>query len=120
MLLEIAKYLEDVRQACVEISAYIEGVNFDEYLADGMRLAAVERKLEIIGEALSQARKIDASIDQSIRDLRQIIAFRNIPVHSYASINHKTVWGVLESDMPFLRQQVESLLASFKPNEPSS
>jgi uncharacterized protein with HEPN domain len=112
---ELPKYLYDVRQACAALEEFIQGKTFDQYLKDHMLQAAVERKLTIIGEALLKAVKIDPTLDQSVKDLSQIIAFRNVLVHGYASINHKTVWGVLENDLNLLKQQVENLLAKYGP-----
>jgi uncharacterized protein with HEPN domain len=112
MLPEINKYLQDILEACAELEAFTQNVSLEEYTADGMRRAAVERKLEIVGEALSQARKVDPTIEQAISEYRRIIAFRNILVHGYAAIDHTTVWGILRKDLPVLKRKVELLLAS--------
>ena len=58
-----------------------------------------------------QAEKLDASAVQPITSLRQIIGFRNVLVHGYAAVRHPTVWGVIENDISFLKQQVLGLLA---------
>ena len=90
---EIAKFLYDARQACANLQSFVQGKSFSDYLADLLLRSAVERQLMIVGEALMQAGKIEPSLNQSIRDLRQIVGFRNVLVHGYASLNHKTVWG---------------------------
>ncbi len=53
MRLEAKKYLYDIRQAAAEIGAFTRGKTFADYSSDAMLRAAVERKLEIIGEALT-------------------------------------------------------------------
>ena len=57
--------------------------------------AAVERKFEVIGEALNQLAKLDPSLAAQIADLPQIVAFRNQLIHGYAMVNHCTVWNVV-------------------------
>ena len=74
---ELPKYLYDVRQACAALEEFIQGKTFDQYLKDHMLQAAVERKLTIIGEALLKAVKIDPTLDQSVKDLSQIIVTLN-------------------------------------------
>ena len=109
---EAAKYLEDVRQACVLLQDFTRAKSFADYLADPMLRAAVEREFIIIGEALFQAGRKDAGLSSHIPVLAQIIGFRNILVHGYAAIQHQTVWGVVENDLAPLKQQVEDLLGN--------
>jgi uncharacterized protein with HEPN domain len=78
-----------------------------------MLRAAVERQFEIIGEALGGLRRIDPSVADAIPDLARIIAFRNILIHGYASIDDRLVWGVVEADLPVLRRSLETQLAAF-------
>lgn len=58
-----------------------------------------------------QAEKRDAAALKPIGNLRQIIGFRNVLVHGYSAIQDATVWGVVENDLPVLKQQVPALLA---------
>jgi len=112
---EAAKYLEDVRQACRLLQDFTVGKSFADYLADPLLRAGVEREFILIGEALFQASRKDATIGQSIAMLPQIIGFRNILVHGYATIQHQTVWGVVQNDLTPLKQEVEKLLAQAGP-----
>jgi uncharacterized protein with HEPN domain len=72
----------------------------------------VERQFIIIGEALMQASKLESTLDQFIPALPQIVAFRNVLVHGYGVVQHRTVWGIVENEVARLRQQVRSLLSS--------
>jgi uncharacterized protein with HEPN domain len=59
MRLESKKYLYDIARAAVLATEFISGRSFDNYAADAMLRSAVERQLEIVGEALAQLARID-------------------------------------------------------------
>ena len=77
--------------------------------------AAIERKFEVIGEALSQLSKLDPDLAKRIPDCAQIIAFRNILIHGYAAIQQQRVWRIVEISLPELRQSVARLLDELGP-----
>src|SRR3982750_2257353 len=101
---EVAKHLHDVLTACRLLEEFTRGKTFADYQADSLLRAGVERESISIGEALTQAAKIDAVALRPITALRQIIGFRNVLVHGYAAIHHATVWGVVENDLARLTQ----------------
>ncbi|MHC4574452.1 MAG: HepT-like ribonuclease domain-containing protein [Planctomycetota bacterium] len=109
---ETRKFLYDVCQACEALVKFTEGKNLDDYKADLLLRSGVERQLMIIGEALSQAGKIDPSLSESIGDIRQIINLRNVIVHGYAMVENETIWGILQEHVPKLREEVKTLLAT--------
>ena len=53
--------------------------------------AAVERKFEIMGEALNQLSKIDPALARRVPDFRDIISFRNLLIHGYAVVDQDEV-----------------------------
>lgn len=75
-----------------------------------MLRSAVERQLEIVGEALAQLARIDLAVASKIGEYQRIIAFRNILIHGYAEIDHRIVWNVLELKLPVVLQQARILL----------
>lgn len=107
---EVLKYLWDVAEACQLIVGFAKDKTFGDYVSDVMLRSAVERQFEIIGEALSQALRLDHALAQRITDARKIIAFRNRLIHGYATVAHDIVWQVVETDVPVLRQEVDALL----------
>jgi uncharacterized protein with HEPN domain len=86
-------YLEDIVEACEAISAYLEGVAYEDLLRDSMRLDAVVRNLEIIGEA---AGRIPDHIRDDILGVPwpQLIAMRNTLIHGYFGVDPEIVWSV--------------------------
>lgn len=103
--------LADARGAAEAIASYTEGKTFDDYAADEMLQAAVERRFTIIGEALSQAAKLDPALADRLPDLARIVAFRNILVHGYALVDHDQVWSAIQTRLPDLRTALDALLA---------
>ncbi len=109
---EAAKLLWDAHGAAERISRFTVNRSFDDYLADEMLRAAVERQFEIIGEAFAALRRIDAARAAGIPNLPRIVAFRNVLIHAYATVDPKLVWGVIESHLPELRAALAQLLGN--------
>jgi uncharacterized protein with HEPN domain len=105
-----AKLLWDARDAAERIARFTADRSFDDYLSDEMLRAAVERQFEIIGEALGNLRRIDATLAGAIPNVGRIIAFRNVLIHSYATIDDGLVWGVVEGELPQLIQILARML----------
>jgi len=91
MRLESKKYLYDVRIAAALIRQFASGKSLTDFEADAMLRSAVERQLEIIGEALSQLAQSDLTTAAKISEYRRIIAFRNILIHGYANVDYRLV-----------------------------
>lgn len=115
MRLEQAKYLFDIQQAARRLAQFTAGRDLQGYLDDAMLRAAVERQFEIIGEALAQWARRDATLAERITDCRRIIAFRNILIHGYAEVDDRLVWDIVQTRLVQLQAQVDDLLASFRP-----
>jgi uncharacterized protein with HEPN domain len=96
--------------AIEQIVRFTTGRSFNDYLADAMLRGAVERQLIIIGEAIAGLRRLDPAAAAVIPDLVGIVAFRNILVHSYAAIDNRLVWGVIERDLEPLRAAIRKLM----------
>jgi uncharacterized protein with HEPN domain len=110
MRIESKKYLYDIARAAKLALGFIAGKSFSDYSADVMLRSAVERQLEIVGEALAQLAKADLTVASQIGEYQRIIAFRNILIHGYAEIDHRIVWNVLELKLPVVLHQASSLL----------
>jgi len=110
MGLESKKYLFDIVQAAALATEFIRGKNFAGYTADAMLRSAVERQLEIVGEALAQLARLDPATASQISEYQRIIAFRNILIHGYAEVDHRIVWDVLQNKLPIARREAAALL----------
>lgn len=109
--------LADIDRAGADIARFTQGMDSDAYASDTLTQAAVERKFEIIGEALNRLRKARPELADRIPRLRRIIDFRNLLIHGYANVMPERVWDYAENHLPQLRQTVEALLAGLEPPE---
>ena len=107
---ESKKYLHDILRACEALGKFVAGKRFADYDSDLLLRSAVERQLMIVGEAMSQATRIDTEVAEQIENAREIINLRNVIVHGYTIIENETIWGILQADVPKLRDQVARLL----------
>ena len=90
-------WLWDVQEAAAAIAEFTAGMDAAAYREHHLVRAAVERKFEIIGEALNQLSKHAPDLAERITDRRQIIGFRNLLIHGYAEVDHRMVWGVVRA-----------------------
>jgi uncharacterized protein with HEPN domain len=112
---EAAAFLWDAQRAAHRIIRFVTGRSFEDYVADDMLYSAVERQFEIIGEAFVGLRRLDPTLAGQLPDVAQIIAFRNVLVHAYATINHRIVWDVIKDDLPRLQSKLTELLEAAPP-----
>ena len=111
MQLEARKYLYDIQQAAAQIAEFTSSKEFTDYAIDSMLRAAVERKFEIIGEALAQLSKLDETLASRISGYRRIIAFRNILIHGYVDVDDALVWDVVQTKLPELQKETKAILS---------
>src|SRR3954452_19108525 len=108
---EASKLLTDMVATAVEVQRIAAGRTFAEYVASLEFRWSVERGFEIIGEALTQLRKLEPTIAERITDWKAIIGFRNVLIHGYATVKHDITWDVVQNELPSLRRELEQLLA---------
>ena len=107
---ETRQRLLDVLLSCQTISQYTAGLDFAAYERDAMVRDAVERRLGIIGEALSRAAGLEPALLDRIPELRHIVGLRNCVIHGYDAVDDEIVWDVLQNKLPHLHTRVAELL----------
>jgi uncharacterized protein with HEPN domain len=108
----ILKWLFDVKMAVDEIDSYFvnEQKDFFKYRKNVMLKRAIERNLEIIGEAINRIITRDATFDNKITNAKAIIGLRNQVIHAYDSISDETIWSILINHLPKQKIEVENLI----------
>jgi uncharacterized protein with HEPN domain len=106
---EEKKLLFDIQASLKAIESYMQGVsNYAEYQSNPMLQDAVERNLEIIGEAVNRLMRINPSMQ--ISNARRMVDTRNFIIHSYDIIDNTRVWTIIINHLPILKAEVENLL----------
>ena len=105
------KSLEDIRHAAALIAKFVNGRSFDDYRADEMLHAAIERELMIVGEAMRRLAKAAPELTDQFPERRQIIAFRNILVHGYDIVDDAVVWDIIQNHLPLLVKRIDEASA---------
>jgi uncharacterized protein with HEPN domain len=103
-------YLEDILIHSAECKSYANGKTYLAYSNDSRLRRAIERTLQIAGEAVTQAVKLDTAILLSISKGQQIMGLRNRLVHAYDDISDPIIWAVVQDHLNILEEEVRNLL----------
>jgi uncharacterized protein with HEPN domain len=104
------KYLYDIVNSCEFVLEMTNGKTVEDYKRERIFRSALERELQIIGEAMLQLDAISPEIAERIAQHRSIIGFRHVIVHGYDSLDPNTVWNVVETKISILLEQARNLL----------
>ena len=104
-----ASLLWDMLDAARKVRQFVAGKTFHDYSRDEVLQAAVERKLEIIGEA---ARSVSQPFQQEHPEVpwRGIISQRHFLAHEYGEVRQEKLWRVAMVRIPELIEQLEKLI----------
>lgn len=101
--------LQTIKTAIDNIENFIGGSkDFEHYNSNLLVQAAVERNLEIIGEATKRLLDINSAI--AISNTRNIINTRNKISHGYDEIENIQIWDIIINHLPLLKIEIENLL----------
>lgn len=109
---KILKWLFDIKIAIEEIEGFFVDVpkDFNQYSSNLILKRAVERDLEIIGEAVNRILKQNPEIP--IVSARKIIGLRNQIIHAYDAISDENIWAIVHKYLPDLKNEVIDLIQS--------
>ncbi len=99
----------DALMAAISIEKFCENTNYDGYCDNEILAAAVERKFEIIGEALNRIKKHAPEDLLMVHDWPEIIGFRNLLAHAYDRVDDAIVWGIISRQIPSFITQLKSI-----------
>ena len=107
----IEKHLIDILNAATEVESYFADApkRFQDFQNDMLWQRAVERNVEIMGEAINRILKRDP--DFSLPNSRAIIATRNRVIYGYDSVTTEFIWSLIIRHIPALKKDVEALLS---------
>jgi uncharacterized protein with HEPN domain len=107
-------YLWDMLEAAREVQRFVAAVRLEEYMQDPMRQRAIERTIEILGEAAHHVSETFKTAHPEI-PWHSIIGQRNVLAHEYGRIDHARIWTVATVHIPDLIVTLEPLIPPLPP-----
>lgn len=110
MDVEIKTWSYDILQSINEIDSFFEGKPkiYEAYVADIKTKRAIERDLEIIGEAANRILKKDPNFQ--INNADKVIGTRNRIIQGYDKISEELIWSIVINHLPKLKEEITRLL----------
>ena len=100
--------LKDIEQSIIEINEFLpDERDFFAFQKDLKTRKAIERNIEIIGEAMDRLLKVFPEI--GITDSRKIVDTRNRIIHGYDSVSEDVIWLIVNRYLPVLENEVRIL-----------
>ncbi len=109
MEIEVITWLADIEQAIMEIKDFLpDKKDFIRFQQDIRTKRAVERNIEIIGEAVNRILKAKPEIQ--ITKARKIVDTRNRIIHRYDTVSDDILWAIVLKELPELEKEINRLL----------
>ena len=110
---EIKVWLYDILNAIMEVESFFSDrpKEFAKFQKDLRTKRAIERNIEIIGEAMSRILKYDPTIE--ITNSRKIVDSRNRISHGYDSVSDDIIWGIVIRHLPLLQIEIQKMLGEY-------
>ena len=110
----ILTYLQDVLDSINEMESYFIDypMQYEVFESDFLRRSAVERKVEIMGEAINRILKIDSNF--MLPNAKDVINTRNRVIHGYDSVTPEFLWGLVIKHIPQLKVDIENILSKYE------
>lgn len=108
------KHLQDILIAISDVEAIFEGytMRYDVFEKDNLRRWAVERKTEIMGEAMTRIRKHNPEFE--IPNGKEVIKTRNRLIHGYDSVKTDFLWGLVIRHIPQLKKDIVDIMRKYE------
>ncbi len=107
-------YVWDMLSSAREVVSFVKQVDFDAYIQNRILVRAVERSIQIIGEA---ANHVSAPFRAEHDDIpwQKISAQRHVLVHDYGEIDQSRIWNLVRNEIPELIPQLQAIIDRHPP-----
>ena len=103
--------IDDILTAVARIRAYVQGMSYDAFRADGRTQDAVVRNLEVIGEA-ARTLPDEVKADASNVEWRKLVGLRNLLIHEYFGISLPIIWDIITTKLVDLEVACQRIAGS--------
>ena len=114
---DLEAYLWDIIRASELAREFCTGKSLEEFQVSDLLQSAVERKFEVIGEALRQIEQYFPGATAGLPDVHLSVGVRNRLAHGYFHIDQATLWRAVLNDLPRLEAAVRARVGEI-PDEP--
>ena len=99
-------YILHILDEIKNIKQFLLGIDFDMLINDTKTAKAIERSLEIIGEA---AKNLSEKFKEETKEIpwREVMGLRDKIIHHYFDVDYKTIWDIVQNDLPELEKVLE-------------
>lgn len=106
---EFLDYFKDIVEAMDNAQSFVKDMDFDAFVLDKKTVYAINRALEIIGEASKQ---IPVLVRNSYPEIpwKNMAGMRDKVIHEYFGVDLKRVWNTVNNDIPRLKPLFEKIL----------
>lgn len=104
-------FIEDIHEAISAIERFVDGMNFEQFFDDEKTIRAVERELEIIGEAVKQL-PLEVTSNYSDIPWKAIAGMRDHLIHHYWHTEEEILWKTIIESIPPLKNTIISILGT--------
>jgi uncharacterized protein with HEPN domain len=101
------KYIADIDNSIAAVYLHIGDMSFEAFSKNLTVKRAVERELEIIGEAVNRILKENPKVE--ISNARKIVDLRNYIIHGYDTVDYETLWAVVKRHIPILKNEIRKI-----------
>jgi uncharacterized protein with HEPN domain len=108
------RHLQDIHDCIRHIEEFVDGIDLEAYRDSEMTKSAVERKIQILTEAVIRLEGEGAELFPDI-DWKAYRGLGNFLRHSYHRVDDEIVWNTIKDDLPRLRGVVEKALGLSAP-----
>lgn len=106
-------YLNDISEAAENIRSYVGDMTFENFKNDRMRIDAVVRNFEVIGEAVKNLSD-DLKTQFPATDWKAVAGFRDTLIHGYFGIDLEILWDIIVHKIPVLQKEIAAIIAHEK------
>ncbi len=105
--------LQDILDAIAAVERFTANVSFDEFAQNEEKIFAVEKAIEIMGEAV---KNVPDSLKKSYPEIpwKSIAGMRDKLAHQYWQIDVEVIWKTVNNDLPILKRMILEILTELQ------
>jgi len=109
-------YIKDILQNMRDAEQFIQGMTYEQFVADKKTTNAVLRSIEVIGEA---AKRVPDDVRAQYPQIpwKEMAGMRDKVIHLYFSVDNETVWLVVKERIPSLQPLIEQIVRDLEDQE---